>query len=166
MRSDRKWAIGMAVAPIALTAVSILSTFLLGELVNSSMAADIAGYWMFVMFFLGPLFIPGIVITLIGAAILGRRAGAVLTLLGLLLNALVAILLGYAGIEDALTPRYPYEPSWTADLTLTGATIYAIPFLLLAVGSAYAMWIVWTEFAGRAATASARRYSSETSKPR
>ncbi|MFC6010120.1 hypothetical protein [Nocardia lasii] len=110
------------------------------------MADDIAGWWSFVMLLGAGLFIPGMVVAGLGSAMLGRgRGGAVVAIGGLALLSVVALFYGVAGFDDVLNASADsYDPRWTARLTMTGATMYAVPFLLLIVGNCVAARAVWS----------------------
>ncbi|MBF6134308.1 hypothetical protein IU501_15025 [Nocardia otitidiscaviarum] len=94
---------------------------------------------MVVMVFGGVLFLPGIVFALFGASMLWSRTGTVTAILGLVLLSLPPLLFAAAGIEEAIgPPRDPYSPSWTARLSLSAALVYALPFVALVLGNAFA----------------------------
>lgn len=139
----------MAFAPVGFGVGVVAATGVFNEVANRSVANHIAGNWMVVMVFGGALFLPGIVFALVGASMLPRRAGTVTAMLGLVLLSLPPLLFAAVGIEEAVgLPRDPYSPSWTARLSLSAALVYALPFVALVLGNAFATWTVW---AGRAA---------------
>ncbi|MBF6179114.1 hypothetical protein [Nocardia otitidiscaviarum] len=143
------WTVGMAFAPVGFGVGVVVATGILNEVAARSVATDIAGNWMVVMVFGAVLFLPGIVFALFGASMLWGRTGTVTAILGLVLLSLPPLLFAAAGIEEAVGPqRDPYSPSWTARLSLSAALVYALPFVALVLGNAFATWMVWS---GRAA---------------
>lgn len=136
----------MAFTPVVFAIVAVVSINVLDRVAQGwDLGADVSGWWLFVTVFGGIAFVPGICLSLAGAIRLGRRGGTVLALVGLVLLSLPAVALGLAGFNDAVNgPSDPTQPHWTARLTLSSATLYAVPFALLLLGDLYAARAVWS----------------------
>ncbi|MFF2088271.1 hypothetical protein ACFVVM_31195 [Nocardia sp. NPDC058176] len=98
-------------------------------------------YWVFVLMFGSVVFVPGIAVTLVGAARLGRRGGTTTTVIGAVLLAVAAVLMILAGFEDAhLGAENPDLPRMVAVLSMPETVAFSVPYLLVVLSVVYACW--------------------------
>ncbi|MDO3645372.1 hypothetical protein [Nocardia mangyaensis] len=148
MRKARIWAVVTAVTPIALPLLAIGVVALGGAIVGFD-SGGLAWYWVFVLMFGVVVFVPGIVVMLVGAARLGRRGGTTTTVIGAVLLAVAAVLMILAAFEDAhLGAENPGLPRMVAVLSTPETVAFSAPYLLVVLSVVCACWHVVV--AGRA----------------
>ncbi|MFE1594284.1 hypothetical protein [Nocardia sp. NPDC058705] len=139
MRKVRTWVVMSAVSPIVFPLVAVGVAYVVDAITGTG--ADIAWNWLFVLILGIVLFLPGICATLVGAALLPRRSGAVITFIGLLLSSAAAALLITGGLDDARN-SLDGQPRMTPRLSISEAFVFAVPYALVILVSLYAAWRV------------------------
>ncbi|MFD3593814.1 hypothetical protein ACFWU5_13875 [Nocardia sp. NPDC058640] len=129
----------MAAGPIVFPLVAIGVAYVVDAITGAG--ADVAWYLLFVLVAGSGFVIPGIGVTLVGAALLPRRAGTVTTVIGLLLQVAAAALLTVGVFGDTLD-AVDGQPRMVARLSIAEAVAFAVPYALVIVGSIYVAYRV------------------------
>ena len=139
------WTIGSAAAPVGLLGVALVGMPILNG--TGFAIADIIANWLFVLMISALLFVPAIALTVYGAERLERypRAARILATIGLVGMSLLYIYIVVVGFQDtAPIPPSLSETRWAPQLTVGEAAVFAAPFMILTMGNAYTISLLWS----------------------
>lgn len=136
--------VGVALLPLILLGGSLLGGLI--EDNRGTMIGDVLVTWNLVGVFGALVFLPVVVVSLVGAGVLAWqfRFGRWLASIGSAAMVLLASALVYGMVADVVDPpewRDPY--SWAPPLTPLTVTIFVAPFLAIAAANVYVVLRLW-----------------------
>ncbi|MFC9967955.1 hypothetical protein ACFVH4_27310 [Nocardia ignorata] len=139
MRKARIWAAVVAASPIVFPLVAIAAAAVVAMLAGPG--ADVAWYLVFTLMLGMAMFVPGLCVNLVGLALLPRRSGTVVTVVGLLLLMGAAAMMCLGIFEDALS-GFDDDPRLIPKLSIPEAVATSVPYAAVVIAGLCATFFV------------------------
>ncbi|WP_157101812.1 hypothetical protein [Nocardia caishijiensis] len=138
MRKARMWAAATAASPIVFPLLVSVAAAVVAMVAGPG--ADVAWYLVFTLILGMATFVPGLCATLLGLALLPRRSGIVVTVVGLLLVMGASGLMAVGIFDDALS-SLDGSPRLIPKLSVQGAIAASLPYAAVVIVGLYAIFV-------------------------